>query len=224
MKGPQKKLIPILWLAWIFAGVSTALGVVETKEKISIVQHDHIVVEVNGVEVKIPSGGTLQVVAGDMIKMKSAKFADQTIASNVLSFRSYWHGNGDGYSEHHGPLIRTDADLKKKSSQEDREETHFIIAKCKSGELGRVRVEIIPPKLDWIIMEINGGKQVLKEGEKLRLTKRDKIKLIDVKTNVRVLGDDITLNLVPTADNSYEMQLKRKAAIFARIGVVLSDK
>ena len=197
-------------------------------------QLEYVEVEVNGEPVKVSNGGSLKVIVGDQLKIRSAQLSDHKSSPEVLNFRGYWHRDRPHLSDDRGFLIRTDTDLLSKWSVDAKGETYFIIARSKNEEHGRIRVEVSPPLLESMVLEINGMQRTVREGEKLHLTRKDKIKLVDVKSNVRVMGDDMTFNLVPivhdkttavrATDKMYEMQLKRKLKIFARIGVVLEDK
>lgn len=225
-------LVLITCSEWNHSFAVTNTGLVPDGHEVPFLES--VAVELNGERVDVANGKTLKVILGDVLVLKSALLLDHSSNPEKIDFRGYRHGGQPDSADDRGFAIRTDKDLELGKSADGRGYTYFVAVKSGKNEHGRVRIEIDPPKLESITLEVNGHQRQVNEGEPLYLQGTDQIKMIGIKTNMNLIDDDITFRLISVhesgkdlkepAGKKYEMQLMRRQRIFARVPVTLAPR
>ncbi len=187
---------------------------------------DSVIIEINGQTKKVPSGGELPFVKGDLIKIRLALLKNAKAKSYPLST--------EGISRTHelqtNKPIDTSKDLNDKSGSVDPAASVFpIVLRSNQTLHGMIFLHRIEPTLSYADVLINGKKIVMREGEKISVKASDRFKVTKVMTNVPD-NRDITFKVISMPDSppaapgkAYQIIFRHKAFTFARIPLTIED-
>jgi hypothetical protein len=103
----------------------------------------------------------------------------------VANFKGYVGDRKNNTGEDRGYVIHTDRDLWKRYSLGGKGEKYQVIVTHDETVLGRLIVAVEEPKLDYVILQVNGGlKHCLYPGDSLEIDPKDTISILDIKTNI----------------------------------------
>ena len=146
---------------------------------------DYFVVETKGHRILLSNGETLDLVEGDKLKIVDIllPFPDRSgITVNFKGFVGDWKNNT---GEDRGYVIDTGANLIKRYSLHKKGEFYTVIASKGDNIIGRMLIRLTPPRMDYLILKVNNHKHVyLRPGDAVSLSKKDKICLQEVQTNL----------------------------------------
>ena len=121
----------------------------------------------------------------------------------TVNFKGFVGNKVNNTGEDRGYLIDTTKGLWKRYSKEGLGRQYPIIVTVNDKKIGEVWVEFIEPRLDYLVVRLNGGaKLCYAPQEVIRTHYNDRIEIVDVKTNV-VDNHRIKVNFkgFPSGDN-----------------------
>jgi hypothetical protein len=143
---------------------------------------DYFAVQAKGHRLLLTSGETLELVKGDKLKIMDVIPSDLSgVKVNFKGFVGDWKNNT---GEDRGYMVDTATALMKRYSLYKRGEFYQIIASYQDHVLGRLLVRITPPRLNYLVLKVNGHRHILlRSDESVSLSRDDEICLEDIKTN-----------------------------------------
>jgi hypothetical protein len=75
----------------------------------------------------------------------------------VVNFKGYVGDRTNNTGEDRGYVIHTDRDLWKRYSLNDQGEKYQVVVTHDETVLGHLFVDLVEPKLDYVILQVNGG-------------------------------------------------------------------
>lgn len=147
-----------------------------------------VTLEVNGVRKTLTSGHALTVVAGDRVKILTAKLPDGSEPPKV-NFVGFPNKNTAAPADDRGYAINTGKDLLKSWSVAKQGKTYRIDISSNSHKLATVPVRLIQPELLYVIAQINGQERVLRPGEVSAIKETDDFEIVKVVSNMADLQD-----------------------------------
>ena len=195
---------------------------------------DLVVLEVNGGAVPVKSGETVQVVWGDEIMVKSAHLRGIGKSPETVNFVGFKGKDHRRPYDDRGYLIKTHKDLLASWSVFGKGKRYRIKVSSTKKVHGTVFVELMPPKLSYVDLSVEGEEKtrVLREGEMLSVSSRDKFKVTRFATNIENVEKGVAMKLIPVtkvkepgdkAASVYEMVFYRYEKEFARIPIYIKN-
>jgi len=141
--------------------------------------------KINGKEQLFMNNATANLVRGDRLELVdvAANLADSS--EILVNFKGYVGNRQNNTGEDRGYVIHTDRDLWKRYSLESSREKYQVVVTHDETVLGRLFVEVEDPRLDYVIIQVNGGvKQCFYPGDSLTVDPKDIINILDIKTNI----------------------------------------
>lgn len=190
-----------------------------------------IVIETNGVAVLVPSQRVHKVVWGDRIIVKDAILDVGKVKNPVtVNFVGFPNRDYQRPAEDRGLLIRSDRDLLTSWSVDGKGLKYRVKVSAKDLVYGYIDVEILPPRLQYVVVSINNEEKVLREGDILNVQGSDRFKIKHFETNIEVLDSSVRYRIVPDQHSrpnledtaplkSYELLFYRYNREFARIPI-----
>ena len=142
---------------------------------------------VNGEKHLFMNNVSTKLVRGDRFELVDVITNLADASQVVANFKGYVGDRKNNTGEDRGYVIHTDRDLWKRYSLDVDKERYQVVVTQNDGQtvLGRLFVELVEPKLDYVILQINGGlKQCLYPGDSLKIDPKDTINVLDIKTNI----------------------------------------
>jgi len=144
----------------------------------------HLVIQTRGQKLLLSAGETLDLVAGDLMKLIDVFPSFSGIKVNFKGFVSNPKNNT---GEDRGHLIDTANDLMTRYSLKKKGQVYEIVVSRGKKVLGRFMVRLTPPRLDYLILRINGNSaRVLRPGDTLSLSSEDEIRLEEIRSNIHL--------------------------------------
>ncbi|MFZ5587812.1 MAG: M14/M99 family metallopeptidase [Thermodesulfobacteriota bacterium] len=160
----------------------------------------YFMVEVEGGRQLVAAGERLRLVRGDALVLVDVLSNLANQADVQVNFKGYVPAGAGNQGEDRGHVIDTAKDLMERYSACPAgapPETHCyrVVASRGGRELGSILVEVAPARLDYLVLRHQDGhKLVYHNGETVRVRARERLELMDLKSNVRA-GDGLTLAL-----------------------------
>jgi hypothetical protein len=178
---------------------------------------DSLVVDINGERKKVDAGGSLDVVYGDLVTIVEATLLDKSAKVDVVDLVGFRGGNSKASGDDRGWVIDTGRHLSKKRSVAGDGRQYKIQVSRQGGISGEVVLNVLEPELISIELEVNGSVQKIQPGDVLRLSSKDMVRVVEIRTNVR--GNE-NVKYDKTAKNgNKELRFSRGGRIFARIPI-----
>ena len=146
---------------------------------------DGFVIETKGHRLLISNGGTLHLVKGDKMKIIGVLPSLPDPSGIKVNFKGFVGELKNNTGEDRGYTIDTGTRLIKRFSLKKKGEFYKIIVSQGDDVLGQMVVRLIPPRLDYLILNINNQRHVLlRSDDTVSLTMDDKICLEEIQTNL----------------------------------------
>lgn len=144
---------------------------------------DYFVIEAKGLRLLMADGETLHLTKGDAMKIVDVFPPGMSgLEVNFKGFVGNWKNNT---GEDRGYRIDTGTALMTRYSLNNQGRIYEILASRGEAVLGRILVELAPPKLDHLVLGVNGHEHVLlKPGEAIALSPEDTLSLEEIRTNL----------------------------------------
>jgi hypothetical protein len=142
---------------------------------------------VNGEKQLFINNASAKLVRGDRFELVDVITNLADGSQVVANFKGYVGDRKNNTGEDRGYVIHTDRDLWKRYSLDAEKEKYQVVVTQNNDEtvLGHLFVELVEPKLDYVILQVNGGlKQCLYPGDSLTIDPKDTINVLDIKTNI----------------------------------------
>ncbi len=145
----------------------------------------YLVVEAGQQRILLADGETLDLVKGDQMKIVDILLPEysclEKLTVNFKGFVGNWENNT---GEDRGYAIDTGSDLLRRYSRFEKGREYEILARQGENVIGRFMVRINSPKLEYMILQLNGSFQtVLRPGDTLFLRGSDEIRLEEIRIN-----------------------------------------
>ncbi len=183
---------------------------------------ESLVVEVNGERRRVEPATGLTVVRGDLVTIVEAWLVDKSKLAPVVDISGFTSRLKRNGQDDRGKVVDTNRDFDPRQSEGGRGD-RYAIRVIGSGVLyGETFLTIEAPALISFEVEVNGERRKLTPGDKLALSPRDGIRVIDIRTNVRG-NENVRHNMskIRNPDGTFarEIRFTRGEAVFARIPI-----
>ena len=146
---------------------------------------DAFVIETKGHQILLSDGDTLELVKGDKLKIVDVLPSSPESSGIKVNFKGFVGDWKNNTGEDRGYVIDTGTDLLKRYSLNKEGVSYEIIASDGDRLAGRMVIKLTPPRMDYLILKVNAHKHVyLKPEDTVSLSKRDKIGLEEIQTNL----------------------------------------
>ena len=143
------------------------------------------VIETRGHRLLLSNRETLHLVKGDKMKIVDIipSFSrKERVEVNFKGFVGDWKNNT---GEDRGYLIDTGGALLKRFSLKKDGRSYEIIVKKAGKKIGRLIVSLSPPKMNYLVLRVNGHKPLfLRSEDRIALSSQDEIRLEEIQTNL----------------------------------------
>lgn len=156
---------------------------------------DYFVLEAKGHRLLLSNGETLHLVSGDELKIVDVMPSMPASSGVVVNFKGFVGDRKNNTGEDRGFVIDTGSTLLERYSLNGKGQSYEILVSRGDDILGRAFVKLDPPKLQYLILKVNGNQHhLLRQGDHLALGREDKISLEEIRTNLYASGD-VHLNI-----------------------------
>jgi hypothetical protein len=178
---------------------------------------DSLVVDINGERKKVDAGGSLDVVFGDLVTIVEATLLDKSVQVELVDLVGFRGANSKASGDDRGWVIDTGRHLSKKRSVAGDGKQYKIQVSGQGAVSGEVMLNILEPELLAIELNVNGSVRKIQPGDVLRLSSKDMVRVIEIRTNVR--GNENVKYDKIAKKGSNELRFSRGGRIFARIPI-----
>jgi len=151
----------------------------------------YFLVDVEGQRRVVADGEKMRVVRGDRIALVDLLSNLPSQRDLQVNFKGFVPpGRKANLGEDRGHVINTATDLMERYGQcrGDRAkgvECYRVVASQSGNELGSIKVEVIPARMDYMVLRRKGGpKLVYHNGETVQAQPGERLEVVDLKTNV----------------------------------------
>jgi hypothetical protein len=147
-------------------------------------------VEVEGERRLMADGEKLTLVKGDKLRLVDLLSNLGNRSGLEVNFKGYVPQGRKNVGEDRGYLIDTGRDLLPRwsrcgSDSPEGAECYEVVASQGSRALGSILVEVVPARLDYLVLKRkSGSKQVYNNGETVRAARGERLEVVDLKSNV----------------------------------------
>lgn len=199
-------------------------------------QLDYMLLEINGDRYSVKNNGELSIVAGDRIRILEAVLMEQTVIPQIVNFVGYY-GKGGTSAEDRNVEVNSDVDLVSAWAEvatdsskapgvngfPANESEVFAITALSHGKFhGAVYVRVLKPKLKFVEVSVDGVTSILRNGYTLKLSRNNKLKIGEIKTNFSPRGD-LAFFFKQVSQTKGELLIRRNELVFATIHLVIED-
>lgn len=185
-----------------------------------------VVVAVNGQHQQVAAGETLRVVWGDRLKVLFAQLENgkrDVELINVVGYRARKDSADDRQVE-----FRSDRDLNPDWAHNQQNQIYRINISSKRHFHGRIYIQVEEPRLDHVMVKVNGTSVQVKSEQKLPLRTIDQFKVEKVVANLDAKDPSFRYLIETTAestaqDTTHEIRFYRYERLFAKIPLVVAD-
>ena len=156
---------------------------------------DYFVIEAKGHRLLLGSGETLHLVRGD--EMKIIDVIPRALPSSgvKVNFKGFVGDPSNNTGEDRGFTIHTGSDLMERFSLDGKGEAYEIVVTHGDTLLGRGVVKLASPKVDFLVLRVNGhGQHILRPKSALAVSREDTICVEEIRTNLSS-NDEIRLRI-----------------------------
>jgi hypothetical protein len=219
-----KKILLLLFVA--AAGTAKATGTAT----VTIPGLSHVTVQVNGESLAIRAGDQLDLIAGDILRLKGAALGTSPSRPLRVSLNFIGVPGRDPVRlwDDIDQDINTATDVIAAHAISRAENKYLVRAEVSGTTIGVVYVRISPPRLAFAEILVNGQVRVLRDGETLRIAPSDQVKLNRFESNISNPAEVGFRFLQSTGSGAfakgglktpYEFVFSRGGRVFARIPV-----
>jgi len=201
----------------------------------------YMVIETGGHRRLLSSGDTFEIVRGDRMKIVDIMpsfSGSHEVKVNFKGFVGDWKNNT---GEDRGYYINTATDLMKRYSLHKKGEFYEVVVSQGKNTLGRLILRLIPPRLDYLILKVNGmSHHLLRSDEIISLSVDDNICFEEIQSNfhskegihLQINGHDIKYGkseklevLCPLPrDPMHKVIIKKGALALGRVFFIIKEK
>ncbi len=178
---------------------------------------DALVVDINGERKKVDAGGSLDVVFGDLVTIVEATLLDKSAQVDVVDLVGFRGANSKASGDDRGWVIDTGRHLSKKRSVAGDGKQYKIQVSGQGGLSGEVMLNVLEPELISIELDVNGLVRKIQPGDVLRLSSKDMVRVVEIRTNVRG-NENVKYDKIAKNGNK-ELRFSRGGRVFARIPI-----
>ena len=210
-------------IAWDFSeGYRELKAVKDERSKL-----DYLIMYVNGQAKKVSNNEEITFIRGDVLKIGEAYLKDERKSSleiNILGVEG-----SDVTTDFRMKSLDTSNILTTSVAPDAKEGIKFpVLVKSNSVLHGVVFLRRVEPVLGYIDVLINGKKSVMREGQEVRVKKKDKFKVVHVVTNLSD-SKNITFEVVPylnhegsnNNEEKFNIVFQHKNFVFAKIPLLV---
>lgn len=176
-----------------------------------------LVVEVNGERRLVEPNASLDLVAGDLLTIVEAHLVDKNHLVKAVDLVGYRSRLSNTLGDDRGRVIDTARHLSRKRSLSRDGRQYRIEVYSADGVSGEIILNIQEPELISFEIEVNGALKKLSSNDKLLLSSKDLVRVVDIRTNVRG-NENVKYNKFST-NKSNEIRFSRGGRVFARIPI-----
>ncbi len=154
-----------------------------------------MILEINGERVLADAQEKISVVWGDELIVSDAVVEGAT--HPIINFIGFPNKSAKSPTQDLKFKIATHKDLLKKWAKNEAGTLYEIRAMRDEDYAGSVFVELIKPRLDYVVLSVNGAERVLREGNILSVSGTDRFKVKKIVTNINKLDSGVTFRLMP---------------------------
>jgi hypothetical protein len=235
----------ILFIGWMiaeiwWAGVNgwTFLTASLYGQEIKALHHASLII--NGEQKDVPAFSIVNLVAGDVFSVKECALTGTMESPELVNVIGYVDLTDKAAIDDRKKVINTQSDLDPRLAIDRQGQEYLVIVKSGQKEHGWLKIRVVKPKLEKLVLLINGKKREAKQGTQLKIKKADTLGISEIKTNLDNMDSlinnvDIKVNLArrskdDAADDPksqkdrYEFQLLRRNIVFARFPVIVETR
>jgi hypothetical protein len=124
-------------------------------------------------------------VKGDKLKIVDIIPSFPSVPGITVNFKGFVGDWKNNTGEDRGYVIDTGANLIKRYSLHKKGKFYTVIASKGDNVLGRMKIRLTPPRMDYLVLKINDSKHIyLRPEDAVSLSRKDKICLQEVHTNL----------------------------------------
>lgn len=145
----------------------------------------HFIVEAKGHRLLLSGEETLHLVKGDKMKIVDVLPPLPGTSRIEVNFKGFVGDRKNNTGEDRGYVIDTGKDLMERFSLHKEGKLYQVVVSGKGHIYGRLYVKLAPPRLDYVVLGINGHRQALVRPEgRVSLSRKDRISLEEIRTNL----------------------------------------
>ena len=146
---------------------------------------EYFVIQAKGHRLLLSIGDILELVRGDKLKIVDLLPSIPDLSEIKVNFKGFVGDRKNNTGEDRGYLIDTGTDLMKRYSLDKKGTLYKIIVSRGDNVLGQLSVSLKPPRLDYLVLKVNGHRHVLlKPDDSVAIAGEDKICLEAIQTNL----------------------------------------
>ena len=146
----------------------------------------YFVAEVNGQELLIAAGQTLNLIRGDKLRLVTTWTSSGQRGSFALNFKGFVSNEDQNTGDDRDITIQTDQGLMSKWSVHGLGKRFRVVAEKGKREFGEIYVSIAEPAIEYLIVQAGkDAKYAVSPGETLLLRNKSELRIIDAKANFK---------------------------------------
>jgi len=154
------------------------------------------IIETRGNKLLVANGGTLHLVKGEKLKIIDVLPILPRSSGIKVNFKGFVGDRRYNTGEDRGYVIDTGKDLIKRYSLKRKGESYRILVTWQNKIIGRMRLKLSEPRLDFMVLKVNGRyKLFVGPEDRIPLSLKDKVCLEEIRTNLPGGNDGIHLSL-----------------------------
>ncbi len=146
---------------------------------------EYLIVEVNHASRVIKNDGHIRLVKGDLLKITDVVTNSFDQKAVTVNFKGFVGNKMNNTGEDRGYLIDTSKGLWMKYSRGGVGRQFPIEVTCNDRKIGEAWVDLVEPRLDYLVVMLNGGaKKCYAPDEVIETCYNDRLEIVDLKTNI----------------------------------------
>lgn len=143
-------------------------------------------VRVNGQEMIFPESGRVPMILGDRFEIVDIIAGLPDTADLVVNLKGFVGNRHNNTGEDRGYVVRTDRDLWKRYSLFKKGLHYQALVIQGQNQLGKLFIDLQAPRLRYVVLSVDGETgRCLAPGEACRIEAGQRVRLVDIQTNVQ---------------------------------------
>jgi Carboxypeptidase controlling helical cell shape catalytic len=156
---------------------------------------DYFVIEAKGYRLLLANGETLHLVRGDEMKIIDILPRAPSSSGVKVNFKGFVGDPSNNTGEDRGFTINTGSDLMERFSLDGKGEAYEIVVNQGDTLLGRSIVKLDSPKVEFLVLRVNGhGQHILRPKSAFSVSRDDTICVEEIRTNLSS-NDGVSLKI-----------------------------
>lgn len=169
---------------------------------------DYFIIEAKGHRLLVANGESLDLVSGDALKIIDVLPRPPESSGIKVNFKGFVGDLTNNTGEDRGYVVNTGTDMIERFSLDGKGGAYEIIAGRGENILGRMVVNLVPPKMSYVVLMVNGNSHhLVKPNGKISFSRSDTVRLEKISTNLST-DEGIHLNI-----NGYKLQPGEEKAV-----------